>query len=59
MIDDEQYNPAEDGFQANSSTTGAKAKSKPRGAPFPRELIIALTARRRLRRSSSIGEARS
>ena len=30
MIDDEQYNPAEDGFQANSSATGAKAKSKPR-----------------------------
>jgi putative DNA primase/helicase len=43
MFDGEQYNPGEDGPQDNSSATGTKAKSKPRGTPFPRGLIIDLS----------------
>jgi len=43
MLDDEQYNPGEDGPQDNSSATGTKAKRKPRGTPFSRGLIIDLS----------------
>jgi hypothetical protein len=43
MLDDQQYNPGEDGPQDNSSATGTKAKNKPQGTRFPQGLIVDLS----------------